>query len=197
MSAVDVYVAYKFVKILSTPWKKTDAYKLGIIDDEGKVLKKSKELETSQERKAYTIFHRLIWNVKRLLDKLPPTRTRIGSFAAALWMLREYAGKKGCADELMEDSLLEYLKDQNIITKVEQRNQLFEETFEEDTKVLRKGSYTLKNDIDTPQGEAKKGDVVIVKKDTKMFTRILGVTVFKVILKTTGKELVVSHEDIQ
>ena len=80
---------------------------------------------------------------------------------------------------------------------VEQRNQLFEETFEEDTKVLRKGSYTLKNDIDTPQGEAKKGDVVIVKKDTKMFTRILGVPVFKVILKTTGKELVISHEDIQ
>ena len=197
MSAVDVYVAYKFVKILSTPWKKTDAYKLGIIDDEGKVLKKSKELETSQERKAYTIFHRLIWNVKRLLDKLPPTRTRIGSFAAALWMLREYAEKKGCADELMEDSLLEYLKDQNIITMVEQRNQLFEETFEEDTKVLRKGSYALKNDIDTPQGEAKKGDVVIVKKDTKMFTRILGVPVFKVILKTTGKELVISHEDIQ
>ena len=197
MSAVDVYVAYKFVKILSTPWKKTDAYKLGIIDDKGKVLKKSKELETSEERKAYTIFHRLIWNVKRLLDKLPPGRTRIGSFVAAMWMLREYADKKGCVDNLMEDSLLEYLKDNHIITKVELQNVLFEETFNENEKVLRKGSYTLKNDIDTPQGEAKKGDIVIVKKDTKMFTRILGVPVFKVLLKTTGKELVISHEDIQ
>ena len=68
MSAVDIYVAYKFVKILSTPWKKTEAYKLGIIDDKGKVLKKQKELETGAERKAYTVFHRLIWNVKRLLD---------------------------------------------------------------------------------------------------------------------------------
>ncbi len=197
MSAVDVYVAYKFVKILSTPWKKTDAYKLGIIDDKGKVLKKSKELETSEERKAYTIFHRLIWNVKRLLDKLPPGRTRIGSFVAAMWMLREYADKKGCVDNLMEDSLLEYLEDNHIITKVELQNELFEETFNESEKVLRKGSYTLKNDIDTPQGEAKKGDIVIVKKDTKMFTRILGVPVFKVLLKTTGKELVISHEDIQ
>jgi len=197
MSAVDVYVAYKFVKILSTPWKKTDAYKLGIIDDKGKILKKSKELETGEERKAYTIFHRLIWNVKRLLDKLPPGRTRIGSFVAAMWMLREYADKKGCVDNLMEDSLLEYLKDNHIITKIELQNELFEETFNESEKVLRKGSYTLKNDIDTPQGEAKKGDVVIAKKDTKMFTRILGVPVFKVLLKTTGKELVISHEDIQ
>ena len=42
MSALDIFVAYKFIKILTTPFKKTDAYKLGIIDDEGKVLKKRK-----------------------------------------------------------------------------------------------------------------------------------------------------------
>ena len=60
MSVVDTVVAYKFIKILSTPWKKTDAYKLGIIDDKGTVLKKRKDLKTSEEKKAYTIFHTLI-----------------------------------------------------------------------------------------------------------------------------------------
>ena len=119
MSAVDIYVAYKFIKILSTPWKKTDAYKLGIIDDDGKVLIKKKDLETREQKKAYTIFHRLIWNVKRLLDKLPAGKTRVGSFAAALWMLKEYAESRGVknAEEVIVEGFKGYLIDERIMTE--------------------------------------------------------------------------------
>ena len=60
-----------------------------IIDDKGNILKKRKDLKTSAEKNAYTIFHTLCWNIKKLLDKLPPTKTRLGSFATALWLLKE------------------------------------------------------------------------------------------------------------
>ena len=84
---IDALVAYRVLKILVTPFKRTKAYKLGIIDDKGKVLKKAKELETSAEKKAYTILHRFIFNLKRLLNKVPGGRSKFGSYAAAAIML--------------------------------------------------------------------------------------------------------------
>ena len=204
MSAVDIYVAYKFIKILSTPWKKTDAYKLGIIDDEGKVLIKKKDLETREQKKAYTVFHRLIWNVKRLLDKFPGGKTRIGSFAAALWMLKEYAESRGVknAEEVIVEGFKGYLIDEHIMTKEELNheltNDIFESTILEKATVLKKGKYRISKDIDTPTYKAAKGDVVVVKKDLKAFTTILGVPVFKVKDKElNNKELVLSHEDLE
>ena len=51
--AFNLATAYFFVKKMATPFKKTKAYKLGIIDDKGNILKKMKELESDEERKAY------------------------------------------------------------------------------------------------------------------------------------------------
>jgi hypothetical protein len=48
--AADTYYAYRFVKILSTPWDEMDAYEFGIIDENGKVLRKSRTLRTSEEK---------------------------------------------------------------------------------------------------------------------------------------------------
>ena len=42
--AIDLFVTYRFIKILVTPFEKQEAYKFGIIDDKGKVLKKYKTL---------------------------------------------------------------------------------------------------------------------------------------------------------
>ena len=55
MSIFNAFVAYKFIKILSQPFKETDAYKLGIIDERCKILKKFKTLKGTEEKKAYTI----------------------------------------------------------------------------------------------------------------------------------------------
>ena len=38
-SAGNIYFAYQFLTKLTTPFDKTDAYRLGIIDEKGKVLK--------------------------------------------------------------------------------------------------------------------------------------------------------------
>lgn len=92
--ALDLYIAYKFIEILTTPWEETEAYKLGIIDDTGKVLIKRKNLKNTKQRQAYTLIHRLIWNLKKILDLLPPTRTKLGSFITALWLLKEQINKE-------------------------------------------------------------------------------------------------------
>ena len=69
--ALNLYFIYKFMRILTTPFASTDAFKLGIIDEKGKILKKHKKLKTIEEKEAYTLMHRLVWKMKRLMEKIP------------------------------------------------------------------------------------------------------------------------------
>jgi len=84
---VDTYITYRIINTLVTPWKKQAAYKLGIIDEKGKVLKKSKDLKTSEEKEAYTVLIRFVFNLKRLLNQLPGGKSKFGSYAAAAVLL--------------------------------------------------------------------------------------------------------------
>ena len=86
-SLADTYITYRIIKILVTPWDEQDAFKLGIIDDKGKVLKKSKELKTSKEKDAYTVLIRFVFNLKRILNQVPGGRSKFGSYAAAAVLL--------------------------------------------------------------------------------------------------------------
>ena len=86
MAAVDLFIVYQFIKRLTTPFDETEAFNLGLIDANGKSLKKA---STKPERDAMTPFDRMIFNMKRLLSKVPGGRTRLGSYAAALLLLRE------------------------------------------------------------------------------------------------------------
>lgn len=86
--AGDLYYAFRFVKLLTTKWTDTDAYKLGIIDESGKRIKSNK-ISTSEEKTAYTPFIRLAFNIKRLLEKLPGGSSTMSSYAAALFLLKE------------------------------------------------------------------------------------------------------------
>ena len=75
--AVDLFVTYRFLKLLTTPFEKTDAFKLGIIDKDGHSIKLPKstkpavELTTSELKNSYTILHKLIFNIKKLFAKVP------------------------------------------------------------------------------------------------------------------------------
>ena len=59
--AIDLLITYRVIKMLVTPWNKHDAYRYGIIDDNGKVLRKTKELVTAKEKDSYTILHRFVF----------------------------------------------------------------------------------------------------------------------------------------
>ena len=81
--AIDLFVTYRFIKLLVTPFDKTPAYKLGIIDKNGaRVMEKTvargmqpTQLKTDEEKSAYTILHKLVFNIKKIFGKVPGLRT--------------------------------------------------------------------------------------------------------------------------
>lgn len=86
--AADLAFTFRFVRMLVLDWKDWDAYKLGIIDENGKRVK-AVRLDNDEKKSAYTPFIRLAANVKRLLSKIPGGSTKLGSFAAALFLIKE------------------------------------------------------------------------------------------------------------
>lgn len=117
---------YKFVKLLVTPFNKTEAYKLGIIDEKGKYLKKQKDLVNTQEKMASNIFTRLVWNIKKLIEKVPFGKSTLGSLTAALFLLKEETRKMGIDDIYVDEVFQEYmLKEHNIDYKKEMLNEKF------------------------------------------------------------------------
>ena len=124
----DLILVYNFIKRLTTPFDKTEAYKLGIIDKDGKRVK-SKEVKTSEEQNAYGYFDRLVFNVKKLLERLPGGKNRLASYAAALFLIKESTSSKESPytqEELLEhiESNMKELKG----AKMKEYNELFEDT---------------------------------------------------------------------
>ena len=110
--AIDLIITYRVVKMLVTPFKKFKAFELGIIDEKGKSLRKMKEVKGS-ERKHYTMLHRFVFNLKRILQKVG-LGSRLGSFAVALALLikedKTYAQHK----DSIESAVITYLKEENL-----------------------------------------------------------------------------------
>lgn len=107
--AADLYYTYRFLKTLITPWEEMDAFKEGIIDENGKNLIKTKDLTTNDQKDAFTTFHRLVFNIKRILEKVPFGKSRIASYAAALYLLREETG-------MSEEAILNALEELGVST---------------------------------------------------------------------------------
>ncbi len=108
----NIYFVYQFLKKLVTPFDKTKAFALGIIDEKGKLLKKKRDLETQEEKDSYTLSDRLIWNLKRLLGKIPGGKSRIASYAAALWLIKESNNNEYHINpEKIEQDFVKYLED--------------------------------------------------------------------------------------
>ena len=135
---VDLFLVYQFIKRLSTPFKDWDAYKLGIIDETGKQLIKRKDFTKRDQKDAFGIFDIMITKLKRLLEKVPGGKTRIGSYAAALYLIKEQSEIEKQDIQLIEDlsessleeklnQYIEYVQRSN-----EDIDQLFERAFDED-----------------------------------------------------------------
>lgn len=106
-TGVDYFLVYRFIKALTTPFDKTKAFKLGIIDDEGNFLKKYKELKTRTEKEAYGAYDRMVWNLKKLIEKVPIIGKALTSWAGMAYLLL----KEQCGDsELLEFGRTCFLK---------------------------------------------------------------------------------------
>ena len=203
--AIDLFVTYRFIKLLVTPFEKTDAFKLGIIDEKGNRVMpppiagvrqtKPKNLNTSEEKNAYTILHKLVFNIKKIFGKVPGLRTRLGTYAAALFLLKDTFKESVDDPDVFEKEFMKYLKEQGI----EIDDSISEEVigFGE---VLPKGEYVLINDILNKEEEeltAKKGDKVEVFEDEAPIDTVLGVEIFPVVHLKTKEVIYVSLEDIK
>ena len=201
--AVDLFVTYRFIKLLTTPFKKTDAYKLGIIDENGhrvmkQVTRSKKEpavpLNNDETKNAYTILHKLIFNIKKLFARVPGLRTKVGTYAAALFLLKDTFKEHVEDPDMFEKEFMKYLKENN----VELDRDISEEVvgFGE---LLPKGEYVLANDILNKEEEeltAKKGDKVVAFADESPVDTVLGVEIFPVVHMKTQEKIYVSLEDI-
>lgn len=101
LSLADRFYTLRFLRLLTTSWEDTNAYKAGIIDAQGNVLRKAK---TSADKKAYNIFHKLVFNIKRLLNNLPFGRSKLASYAAGLYLIKDHAE---ISEELFGETLYE------------------------------------------------------------------------------------------
>ena len=189
--AVDLFVTYRFLKLLVTPWKKQEAYKQGIIDDKGKALKKARDLTTEAERESFTLLHRLVFNCKRIMGKIPFVRSQLGTYATALFLLKE----KYNLDNLPEGEINQFLMENKLVS--------FDDKISEEVigfgSMLPMGEYKLKDQVtaDDEEIDAQPGDIVSALEDTSPSDRILGVDVFPVIHQKSNKIIYVSLEDIK
>ena len=201
--AIDLFVTYRFIKLLVTPFDKTPAFKLGIIDAEGKrVMRKTVArgmqptvLITDAEKSAYTVLHKLVFNIKKIFGKVPGLRTKLGTYAAALFLLKDTFKESVDDPDMFEKEFMKYLKEEGY----EIDNTISEEVigFGE---VLPKGEYTLVNDILNDEEEdlqAKAGDKVIAYDDEAPIDTVLGVEIFPIIHIKTQEKIYVSLEDIK
>ena len=188
--AVDLFVVYRFLRVLVTPWKKQEAYKLGIIDKDGKTLKKSRDLGTEVEKSAFTLLHRLVFNLKRIMMKIPGVRTQLGTYATALFLLREHYK----LENLPEGEITKYLLENKLID--------LDDNISEEVigfgSMLPAGEYKLRDMVtaDDDEIDAQKGDIVTALEDTPPSDRILGVDIFPVVHQKSNKKIYVSLEDI-
>ena len=98
----NIYFVYQFLKKLVTPFNKTKAFEFGIVDEDGKILKRRRDLETKEEKEAYTLSDTLIWNIKKLMGKVPGGKSKIASYAAALWLIKEQQDGYKITEEELE-----------------------------------------------------------------------------------------------
>ena len=200
--AIDLFVTYRFLKILVTPFKEQEAYKLGIIDEKGNrvvvagTTNKATDLNTAKEKNAYTVLHKLVFNIKKIFGKVPGLRTNLGTYAAALFLLKD-TFKEDVDPQMWEKQFMKYIKENNI----ELDDTISEEVTLDDGK-LPKGIYKLKQDItfdkeDADSPDALEGDEVQTFDATPPSDTVLGVEIYPVIHIPTQTKIYVSAEDIE
>ena len=202
--AIDLFVTYRFIKLLVTPFDKSPAYKLGIIDEKGNRKKEEVEgrlhpqptkLKTSEQKAAYTVLHKLVFNIKKIFQKVPGLRTKLGTYAAALFLLKDTFKEHVEDPDIFEKEFMKYLKEEGYE---------IDNTISEDVigfgELLPKGEYQLVNDILNTEEEelsAKAGDKVVAFEDEAAIDTVLGVDIFPIVHVKTKEKIYVSLEDIK
>lgn len=189
--AIDLLITYRIIKLLVTPFEKQEAYKYGIIDKNGKVLRKAKDLQTAKEKDSYTLLHRFVFNLKRLINKIPGGKSKLGTYAAALGLLLKEQKNLNAIE--IEKTLYKHLVENNLVAYGDDLKESVEFDY------LEKGRYTVLEDLSDLENNpsAETGDIVSVPVNTKPFDNFFGVNLYNVINEDTKKQIIVSEDNIE
>ena len=180
--ASDLVYTFRFLRLLTTPFEKTNAYKLGIIDDKGKRIK-SVKLDTSEKKSAYTPFNRIVYNIKKLLAKVPGGGSTLASYASALYLIKEHYG-------LSEKQLQQVLKESGLT-----QDAFLEESSEwfilENNK-LAPGTYKINDDkvlSESLDDVVYKDDRIKVLDESYPVGSIFGMNVYEAVHQPTNRKI--------
>jgi len=188
--AGDLFYAFKFLKLLTTPWEKTKAFEYGIIDADGKNLMKASQIQDPEAKDSYTVFHRLVFNLKRLLGKLPFGKSKLASYAAALFLIKEHT-------DMSEEQIQKVL---NKAFEIDWDDQtLSENTWYTTGSKLNPGVYSLCEDIMSPLT----GEVVALRKSkikvnqmSDPVSKFMGENIYQVTHVLTGQKIYITNRNI-
>lgn len=183
----DFFYAIRFLRLLTTKWENTNAFKLGIVDKNGKKLKKP---QTAEEKSAYNTFHKLVYNIKRLINKIPLGKSTLASYAAALFLIKEHAG-------ISDKKLIKVIKESTGLDFSDYKPEINEWYLAENGEI-ETGKYALTRDIALP----KTGELLAKKKtwveimESAPHGSVLGHSVFKAKHIKTQQTIYITQEDI-
>ena len=135
----DFFYSLRFLRLLTMPWEKTGAFKKGIIDKNGNRIKDNL---TADDKSVYNTFHKLVYNIRRLLAKVPLGKTTIARYASALFLIKDHLN-------LSDKDIAKVLKE---VTNVDITQEKLEESnnqwyLTENGKNIQEGKYALLRDI--------------------------------------------------
>ena len=188
-AAADLTYAFRFVRMLVMKWESWDAYKEGIIDKDGKRIK-GEAINTDARKNAYTPFIRLCANIKRLLNKIPGGSTKLGSFAAALFLLKE---NFNVADKKLEKILKEYDIDPTDFLK-ENTEWFILEDKQLTPGVYRTTNYKMLNR--SFEEFVRPKDRIRVEPDTYPSGTVFGIDIYEAVHINTNQKIYVSASEI-
>jgi len=178
----DLYFVFRFLRLLTMKYESTDAYKFGIIDKKGKALKKSGDLESTKEKASYTMMHRMVFKIRRLMEKVPGGR--FVNYAAALFLLKEQNNTRVWTDDVyMKTQLLEFLETdwesdakflKEEVDNMDKKS--FKSFLSEKTNIKESQELQAMMALDDAGIDAvinRKGKIVINKKDLKKAEKAL------------------------
>jgi len=187
--AGDLVYTFRFLRLLTTSFEDTEAFKLGIIDKDGK-RQKSFTLDNMEDRdnyrNYYTPFHRLVFNIKKIMAKAPGGGSKLASYAAALFLLKEKFS-------MPQGKIIEALD----VLNIDETDFLTEhsEWFVLEDNRLSPGSYkvlTSKLINDTMDEMVNARDKVRVSNDCYPVGEIFGINIYEVTHMRTNKSIYVS-----
>jgi len=187
----DLFYAFRFLKLLVTPFEKTKAFELGVIDKDGAVLKKGNARSTPEEKSAYTVFHRLVFNLKRLIGKVPGGKSIVARYGAALFLIKEHTG-------MSDDKILKTLEKALDTTFSKEINENY--WYQDEEARLMPGNYILTEDMASPvTGEviAFKNEKILVEDFKSPIGSISNINIYKVLHNKTKQEIYISNRDIK